>query len=100
VSKTVLTHFVDFVVRQLRVVGPVEVEEMVAGPSTLLEDTPNETKCMTKAKSKGKGKAKQIRAAEEVEDADEEMVMRLMEKKIEVEILWKEIDALQGMLED
>jgi hypothetical protein len=28
------------------------------------------------------------------------ILMRLMEKKIEVEILWKEIDALQGMLED
>jgi hypothetical protein len=73
---------------------------MVVGPSTLPEDMPKETKRATKAKSKGKAKAKEIWAVEEVEDVDEETVMccrhilmRLMEEKIEVEILWKEIDT-------
>jgi hypothetical protein len=96
-------HFADLIVRQLRVVGLVEAEEMVAGPSTLPEHTPKETKRTMKAKAK----AKQVRADEEVEEVDEEMVMqrrrivaRLMEKKIEVEMLWKEIEALQAMLEE
>jgi hypothetical protein len=79
---------------------------MVAGSSTLPEDTPKERKRATKAKSKGKAKAKELRTVEEVEDVDEGMVMRrrimthLMEKKIEVEILWKEIEALGAMLDE
>jgi hypothetical protein len=94
--KMTLTLFTDFIVRRLQVVGPVEVGEMVVGPLKLPKDMPKEKRHVTK----GKGKGKDVWAAKEAEEVDEEMamcrqciLMKLMEKKIEVEILWKEINA-------
>ena len=57
--------------------------------------------------SKGKKKSKSVREVEEVRELDDEGAMhrrriatRIVEKKVEIEMLWKEIEGLEEMLEE
>ena len=74
--------------------------EPVAGPSKSL-------RAKSKEGSKGGKKAKSNREVEEVRWVEEQEAMRcrciatwIMEKKVEIEMLWKEIEGLEEMLED
>ena len=57
--------------------------------------------------SKGKKKAKSVWEVEGVREMDDEGVMchqhitmRIVEKKVEIDMLWKEIEALEELLEE
>ena len=80
--------------RAVRAVDPI------AGPSKLPRGKSKEV-------SKGKKKAKSVREFRGLGETDDEgamrcrrIAMRIVEKKVEVEMLWKEIEALEGMLEE
>ena len=85
--------------------GPVEQGKDVAGPSKSSKESSKGKKRATKAKGKGKGK--EVPAFEEDEAADEEWAMRrrriaakLAEKKVDLEIICREIEALEMMMEE
>ena len=85
--------------------GPVEQVEDVEGPSKLLKESSKGKKWATKAKGKAKGK--EVLVFKEEEGVDEERVMccqrialKLAEKKIDLEIICREIEALEAMMEE
>ena len=85
--------------------GPVEQVEDVTGPSRISKESSKGKKWVTKGKGKGKGK--EVPAFEEDEGIDGEWVMRrrcitakLAEKKVDLEILCREIEVLEAMIEE
>ena len=74
--------------------------EPITGPSKSPKTKSRET-------SRGKRKAKPICEVEDIGPMDEEefmrhqrIVERIVDKQVEIEMLWKEIEALEGMLEE
>ena len=78
----------------------VKAVEPIAGPSKSLRQRSKEGK-------KGKKKTTSNQEVEEFRPMDEEefmrrrrIVERIVDKKVEIEMLWKEIEALEEMLEE
>ena len=74
--------------------------EPIAGPS-------KSPRTKLKEGSKGKKRGNSVREVEEVGGMNDEGAMhrqciatRIVEKKVEIEMLWKEIEALEEMLEE
>jgi hypothetical protein len=84
-------------IRRSRAVKDIEP---IAGPS-------KSPRAKSREVSRGKRRAKSAREVEEGGRSDEEGAMhrrriatRIIEKKVEIEMLWKEIEGLEEMLEE
>ena len=85
---------------RIRPMRSIKAVEPVAGPS-------KSPKQRSKEGKKGKKKTSSNREVEESRPMDEDefmcrrcIVERIVNKKVEIEMLWKEIEALEEMLEE
>ena len=101
ISSRFSNEYLNCLVIRIRPSRAVRAIEPVAGPSKSPRGKSKEKK------RAAKGKSREVWVVEEMGRPDEDEAMRrqhiatqIVEKKVEIEMLWKEIEGLEEMLEE